>query len=85
MLVFLLSHAYYSTSVVEGESDIVITRLITEDADTNENNTDSIVHLVSAIGVTNNMDGKLYFIGECVYQWEKMKYYISHVHMIYIL
>ena len=70
MLVFLLFHAYYSTSVVEGESDIVITRLITEDADTNEANTDSIVHLVSAIDVTNKVDGKLYFIGECVHQWE---------------
>ena len=35
----------------------MITRLITNDADTDKINTDSMVQLVSAIGVTNNMDG----------------------------
>ena len=47
----------YSASVLEEESDVVITRLMTDDADTDKINTDSVVHLVSAIGTTDNMDG----------------------------
>ena len=57
--ILINSHIYYSASVVEGESDVVITRLITEDADTDKINTDSTVHLVSATGMTSNMDGKI--------------------------
>ena len=63
-LVHISSYVYnschillHSASVLEGESDVVITRLIIDDADTDKINTDSTVHLVSAIGVTNNMDG----------------------------
>ena len=47
----------YSASVLEGESDIVVTNLITDDADTDKINTDSMIHLVSAIGMANSMDG----------------------------
>lgn len=57
--ILINSHIYYSTSVAEGESDVVITRLITEDADSDKINTDSTVYLVSATGTTSNMDGKL--------------------------
>lgn len=48
---------WYSASVLEGESNTVIATLVTSDADTDEINTNSTVHLVSAIGVTSNMDG----------------------------
>lgn len=48
---------HHSASVLEGESDIVIIRLITDDADTDKINTDSMVQLISATGGTDNMDG----------------------------
>ena len=53
----------YSASVLEGESDIVITNLITDDADTDKINTDSMIQLVSAIGMANSMDGMFNLIG----------------------
>lgn len=46
-----------SASVLEGESDIMITRLIINDADTDKSNIDSMVQLISAIGMTDSMDG----------------------------
>ena len=47
----------YSASVLEGESDVVFTRLFVNDDDTDEVNTDSMIQLVSAFGVTNNTEG----------------------------
>ena len=47
----------YSASVLEGESDVVITRLIVNDDDTDEINTDSMIQLVSVFSVTNSTEG----------------------------
>lgn len=63
---FILLH---SASVLEGESDVVITRLITNDADNDKSNTDSMVQLV---GVTNNMDGTC--IVDVVQRWDDARY-----------
>ena len=53
----------YSASVLEGESDVVITRLIVNDDDTDEINTDSMIQLVSAFGVTNNSTEGMFSYG----------------------